>query len=429
MHGLDRHVVISADCHGGADLAAYREYLETAYRDEFDRWAAGYTVPYKDMNSEEGSRNWDSSRRLRDLEDDGIVAEVMYPNTVAPFFVRSSLTSAQETLGSAEDLRLRWAGLRAHNRWLADFCQQASGRRAGIFQILLQDIDEAVKEVRWAAKAGLRGGLLLPGAPPGSGVPPLYYHDYYGKLWSACAELQIPVNCHTGGAAPRTGYRPEDDVFFLLEMNWWDKRMLRHLILGGVLERHPGLTVILTEAGAGWIPAELREMDSIAESMHGSANSVTDASSQVIGELAVRPSEYWRRQCYVGASFMHPAETAIRDSIGVSTIMWGSDYPHLESSFPHSKAAMQFCFAGVPDHEAEAMLGGNAARVYGFSVDALRTVAARVGPNRGEVKAGIDPAAVPAEVLKCPAFAGVVGTSSTYMYDNRAGGDERAVTS
>jgi hypothetical protein len=55
MHGLDRHVVISADCHGGADLTAYREYLETAYRDEFDRWAAGYTVPYEDMNSEDVS--------------------------------------------------------------------------------------------------------------------------------------------------------------------------------------------------------------------------------------------------------------------------------------------------------------------------------------------------------------------------------------
>jgi predicted TIM-barrel fold metal-dependent hydrolase len=419
MNEQDRHIVISADCHGGAALAGYREYLDPGYREEFDRWAASYTMPYEDMDGEDGSRNWDSDRRLRDLEDDGIVAEVMYPNTVPPFFIRSSLASAQAAPQTAEDLRLRWAGLRAHNRWLADFCAQAKGRRAGIFQVLLQDIDQAVQEIRWAAGAGLRGGVLLPGAPPGSGVPPLYYHDYYDKLWAACAEFGMPVNCHSGGAAPRTGYRPEDDVFFLLEMKWWDKRMIRHLILGGVLERHPALTVVVTEAGVGWIPNELQEMDAFAASMYGSAKSVTYESSNVIGGLTMRPSEYWHRQCYAGASFMHPAETAIRDAIGVSTIMWGSDYPHIESSFPYSKAAIQFCFDGVPEHEAAAMLGGNAARVYGFSADVLRAAAARVGPGRAEVMSGIDPSAVPADAVRCPAFAGVGGTSLTYMSDNR----------
>lgn len=419
MTSIDRHIVISADCHGGAELATYRKYLDRAYLDEFDQWWADYTEPYQDMEGEEGSRNWDSERRLRDLEADGIVAEVMYPNTVPPFFSRSSLASAQAATAGADQLRLRWAGLQAHNRWLADFCAAADGRRAGIFQVMLQDIDAAVREVRWAVRAGLRGGVLLPGAPPGSGVPPLYYHDYYDKLWATCAELGVPVNCHSGGAAPRTGDRPEDDIFFLQEMKWWDKRMLRHLILGGVLERHPDLTVVITEAGVGWIPEELADMDGFVESTYGPAGNVTHHSAHVIGGLKLRPSEYWHRQCYAGASFMHPAETHIRESIGVGNIMWGSDYPHIEASFPYSKAAIQFCFEGVPEHETEAMLGGNAARIYGFSLDALGAPAARVGPARREVAAGIVPTDVPADAVRCPAFAGIGGTGLVYMSDNR----------
>jgi predicted TIM-barrel fold metal-dependent hydrolase len=420
MDGHDRHIVISSDCHGGAQLATYREYLDPAYLDEFDRWMVGYVEPYRDMDGEDGPRNWDSARRVRDLQDDGVVAEVMYPNTVPPFFNRSSLASAQAAATGASEEELRWAGLQAHNRWLADFCGAARGRRAGIFQIMLQDIDAAVAEVRWAVDAGLTGGVLLPGAPPGSGVPPLYYHDYYDKLWATCAELGVPVNCHSGGAAPRTGERPEDDIFFLQEMKWWDKRMLRHLILGGVLERHPELTIVVTEAGVGWIPEELAEMDAFADSMRQSGGgSVTHHSAQSFGGLTLRPSEYWRRQCYAGASFMHPAEAHIRRAIGIGNIMWGSDYPHIEASFPYSRAAIKFCFEGVPADEAAAMLGGNAARVYGLSLDELSGPASQFGPTRAEVAAGIVPEDVPADAIRCPAFAGIGGAGLTYVSDNR----------
>jgi predicted TIM-barrel fold metal-dependent hydrolase len=418
----DRYAVISADCHGGAALAEYRSYLESGYWDDFDRWAAAYQMPYEDLEGEEGSRNWESDRRIHDLEEDGIVAEVIYPNTVPPFFTTSSLASSQTAPKNSEDFRLRWAGLRAHNRWLAEFCAESKGRRAGVFQIMLHDIDQAVKEVQWAAEAGLRGGLLLPGAPPGSGLPPLYYHDYYGQLWATCAELGIPVNCHSGSAGPRTGDRPADNVFFLVEMKWWDMRTLRHLILGGVLERHPDLLFVFTEAGMGWIPGELRSLDRVFESMYASAGSdeLTYRGSDAVDDLRLKPSQYWERQCYVGASFMHPSETAIRSSVGIDKIMWGSDYPHIESSFPYSKAAIQFSLAGVAEPEAEAMLSGNAARVYGFSLDELKSVAARIGPRRADVTAGIDPLLLPADAAKCPAFAGAMaGSGAIHMGDNR----------
>lgn len=151
----DRYTVISADCHAGADLLDYRPYLDKRYHDDFDVWAATYVNPHEDLLADSADRNWNSARRLAELESDGIVAEVVFPNTIPPFFPSSSLMAPPAT---AEDFERRWAGLRAHNRWLADFCAAAPGRRAGVFQILLGDVDEAVREIRWAAAAGLKGG-------------------------------------------------------------------------------------------------------------------------------------------------------------------------------------------------------------------------------------------------------------------------------
>jgi predicted TIM-barrel fold metal-dependent hydrolase len=421
MLSRDRYVVISSDCHGGADLGSYRAYLDPGYREEFDRWAETYEPPYDDLKGEDGSRNWDSGRRLRELESEGIAAEVLFPNTVPPFFPTSSLGS-QIPVRDADDLRHRWAGLRAHNRWLAEFCAAEKGRRAGVFQVMLQDIDQAVSEVRWAAEAGLSGGLLLPGAPPGSGLPPLYYHDYYGPLWRACAELGIPVNCHSGSAAPRTGDRPEDHVLFMLELAWWDHRVLRHLILGGVLEENPGLVVVITEEGLGWIPNQLKTMDGFVDSARADATVQAELTfaGQIARKLSLRPSEYWQRQCYLGASFMHPSETSIRHLLGADKIMWGSDYPHTESTYPYSKAAIQLSYAGLPAGEVEAMLGGTAAKVFGFDLGQLLPIADRIGPRRDEVAAGIDPATLPPGAAKCPAFAGLItGSSRTRWADNR----------
>jgi predicted TIM-barrel fold metal-dependent hydrolase len=398
----------------------YRGYLESAFADDFDRWVADFTVPYEDMKGPDGSRNWDSSRRAAELESDGIVAELIYPNTVPPFF-STTLASSQDGVTSA-DLERRLAGIRAHNRWLAEFCQEAPGRRAGVFQVMLHDIDAAVAEVRWARESGLTGGVLLPGTPPGAGVPPLYHHSYHDRFWSVCEELEVPVNCHGGGAGPRLGNTPLDDMFFLLDLRWWDISRLRNLILGGILDRHPGLKVVVTESGIGWIPSELRKMDQLFEAMRsawGGGHIGYDARGAIDG-LSLRPSEYWHRQCYAGATFAHPTEIAIRDEVGVDKILWGSDYPHAEASYPFSREAVRASFQGVPVADTARMLAGNAAKLYGFDVGRLRTVAERVGPAHEEVSAGIDLTTLPPEAASCPAFAGLMpGSADVRMEDNR----------
>lgn len=402
--GLDRYVVVSADCHGGGDVDDYRDYLERRYLDDFDAWRATYEVPFGDLEGPDASRNWDHDRRLRELEADGVVAEVIFPNTVPPFYPKASLVE-QPPSPTAGDLERRAAGLRAHNRWLADFCAAAPGRRAGIAQIMLHDVDAAVAEIRWARDAGLTGGILLPGAPPGSGLPPLYASDYE-PIWRACAELGMPVNHHSGSAVPVMGDEPIDKVIFMLEVTWWAHRALWHLVFGGVLERHPDLQLVFTEQGTAWIPETLQTLDYFFDRMGGATGSQeAEWGLDVVGKLSLRPSEYWARQCHVGASFLRPAEVPLRGAIGVDRVMWGNDYPHKEASFPYSHEALRLAFGDVEPGEVQAMLGANAAQLYGLDLMALAPVAARSGPTVAEVARPISVDEIPDAAEKCPAFA------------------------
>ena len=405
----ERYIVISADCHGGGEIHAYRDYLEPGYRDDFDAWVKTYVVPFADLEGDDADRNWDSARRLRELEGDGVVAEAIYPNTVPPFFPEASLKV--QAPASKDDLDRRFAGLRAHNRWLADFCAEAPGRRAGIGQIMLHDIDQAVAEVRRIKDMNLTGGVLLPGAPPSSGLTPLYDVDYYEPLWATCEELGLPINHHSGSAVPPMGDSDLEHVVFMLEVTWWAHRALPHLIFSGAMDRHPDLHFVFTEQGTAWIPEELYRLDFFAQRM------VTAVGSQeyewgfpVVSKLSLKPSEYWARQCHVGSSFMRPSEVPLRHAVGINRVMWGSDYPHKEACFPFSREAIRLSFADVPRDEVELMLGGNAAQLYGFDLDALRPLADKVGPSVAEMATPISAAEIPQEADKCPAFIGVTSS-------------------
>ncbi|MFG3255477.1 amidohydrolase family protein [Streptomyces sp. NPDC048172] len=401
-HGTDRYTVISADCHAGADLLDYRPYLEKAYHDDFDAWAADYVNPYEDLLADTADRNWNSGRRLAEMEADGIVAEVVFPNTIPPFFPSASLMAPAPT---REEYEQRWAGLRAHNRWLADFCAAAPGRRAGVAQILLNDVAEAVKEVRWAKENGLTGGILLPGAPPGSGVPELY-SEAYDPLWAVCAELGVPVNHHGGSASPPLGEEPAARAVFMVETTWFSHRALWHLVFGGAFRRHPELTLVLTEQGSGWIPGVLEMLDYYHGRLVAAATKAATAEAKFGAGLAEAmgkgPSEVWRENCYVGASFMRPHEVPLRHRIGLDKIMWGSDYPHDEGTQPYSREGLRIAYAGLPRDEVAAMVGGNAARVYGFDTALLDPVAARVGPTAEEIA---EPLTAVPEDASSPAFA------------------------
>ncbi|MFC8234967.1 amidohydrolase family protein [Streptomyces sp. NPDC056663] len=398
----ERYTVISADCHAGADLLDYKPYLEAKYHDDFDAWAAAYVNPYADLLADTADRNWNSARRLAELAADGIVAEVVFPNTIPPFFPSASLMAPAPT---PQEYEQRWAGLRAHNRWLADFCADAPGRRAGVAQILLNDPAEAVREVRRAKAAGLTGGILLPGTPPGSGIPELY-SQVYDPLWAVCEELDVPVNHHGGSASPPLGDEPAARAVFMVETTWFSHRALWHLIFGGAFRRHPGLKLVLTEQGSGWIPGVVEMLDYYHGRLVAAASRASTAESKfgagLAASMGASPGEVWRDNCFVGASFMRPHEVPLRDRIGLDKIMWGSDYPHDEGTAPYSREGLRIAYAGLPPDEIAAMVGGNAARVYGFDLPALDRIAATAGPTVDEIAEPLKEA--PADATS-PAFA------------------------
>ncbi len=414
---LDRYLLVTSDTHAGSSPEGYGPYLEHRWQADFQAWLKHSEVMAKATRQvmgdrsigvdgdpdEVGWRNWDSERRLRETEADGVVAEVVFPNTSPPFAPTMMSEFGEAELG--DDHPRRWAGIQAHNRWLADFCKEAPGRRAGVAQIFLPYVEESVKEIRWARENGLFGGVLLPGAPPGSGVEPLYAPKYE-PIFAVCEELGMPLNHHSGGATPDFGmYLPQSLAMFMLEVTWWAHRSLWHLMFSGVFERHPNLQFVLTETGVGWAPGVLEELDTFYRRMkHNDQCSEYIFGGPTVAKMSLLPSEYFARQCHIGASFLPPRDCARRQEIGVDRIMWGSDYPHVEGSHPYTREHLRLTFAGVPEDEIQRMVGLNAAALYGFDLDRLAPLAAKVGPTKAEIAQPLEYGDVPRPALKCPAF-------------------------
>jgi len=418
LEGLDRYLLITSDTHAGSDPEGYGPYLDDKWQPQFKEWLVHSEQVAKMMRDVmgdrsigvdgdpdiDGNRNWDSTRRLAETEADGVVAEVIFPNTSPPFAPTMMSEFGEAEVG--DDHERRWAGIRAHNRWLADFCKQAPNRRAGVAQIFLPLVEESVEEIHWASENGLFGGVLLPGAPPGSTLEPLY-SPKYEPIFEACAKLGMPLNHHSGGATPDFGmYLPQSLAMFMLEVAWWAHRSLWHLMFSGVFERHPNLQFVLTETGVGWAPDVIARLDHFYEQMKNNDQCSEHLfGGPTVADLSLRPSEYFARQCHIGASFMPPNECALRHEIGIERIMWGSDYPHIEGSHPYTREHLRLTFEGVDPDEIQQMVALNAARVYGFDLEALAPLAAKHGPTKAEIAEPLAYSDVPALARKCPAFA------------------------
>jgi predicted TIM-barrel fold metal-dependent hydrolase len=400
----ERYVVISADCHAGADIPTYREYLSSSWHEDFDAWAATFSDPWEDESAiatdelkmgvanYDSQLNWDSGKRQSVLESEGIVAEVVFPNTAPPFFPGGVLTVAVPQTRAEYERRM--AGLRAHNRWLKDFCSEVPGRRAGVGQIFLNDVDDAVEEIKWISE-NLSGGILLPGDAPG-GLVPLYY-PRFDPIWEACAELGVPVHRHSNlpGEAVTEENGAAGSAVGVIESSFFAHRGLAHLIFAGVFEKFPKLEFVLTESGAYWVPGYLAELDALFEgaALKGSiVHYFAGPASQVLRKT---PSQYFASNCYVGASFLTPTEGAMRYEIGLDQLMWGSDLPHTEGTYPYTMEALRATFAPIPSAEVEQILSQTPARVYGFDLGLLSRIAAEIGPLVSDVHRPLTPAEWP----------------------------------
>jgi predicted TIM-barrel fold metal-dependent hydrolase len=400
---IDRYLIVTSDAHGGAPMAGYKAFLPSRWHDEFDAWLAGVVMPWVDVTDR---LNWDNDARVAAMDADGVAAEVVFPNTLPPFF--DILAHLSGVPGDRDTFERKWAGLQAHNRWLEEFCGQAALRRRGIVQLLPNDIDAAVREIRWAAATGMMAGVMLPAVPPNHVVDP-YFHERYAPLWEACVESGLPVHQHQGTGSPdaRDDQLVSNSIFFT-ELDLWTKRTMHHLIVGGVFERHPELQVVWTEMwGLRWVVEELAHMTPrlrnvqtrFADDPRG-LNYSAVFSSPVVDSLSLTPLEYFQRNCSIGASMLPRHDVKYCRALGIDRILWGTDSPHPEGSAPFTTEALRATLYDMPVEDCRAMFGGNAARLYGFDLDALTPVAAAVGPR-------VDEVAVPLGLGERPAWAGV----------------------
>jgi predicted TIM-barrel fold metal-dependent hydrolase len=386
--GNQPYLVISSDCHAGLPNPEYREWLDPEFREIFDTHLAERTrqielaqrgmlnrefaAEWEEENAEGLRGGWDAARRDKELDADGVAAEVIFPDADAVTAGASAPFGAGLAAGGDTDPRLLLAGARAHNRWLAELCATSPERRAGVAIVPVFDVEAAVAEVRRARESGLRGGVLIPSmwAP----YPP--YHDpVYDPFWAACQELAMPVHVHSG-AADKASYGAHVGIY-TTEVRFWSSRPLWFLIWSGVFERFPGLRFVVTECGAFWAADLLWTMDTVYDREHGSRK----LGEALTARLSRRPSEVFDRNCAIGASNTRRRELARRYEIGVGNLMWGNDFPHPEGTWPHTREWLRSAFHDIPVDETRAVLGANAVEMYGFDVEALAPLATRIGPT------------------------------------------------
>ena len=408
----DPYMIITSDAHAGPPVERLRTYFEKKHWPAFDEYVKDRALqkaaaraelgrvyasdgPEAEEYTNDGNPREslqpgghpglnDPSRRLRDMDADGVAGEVIFPDfphvvSHEPPF--GGVTNGRRVAGGYNqrtrefyDPELQMAGAKAYNRWLADFCSVAPERHAGIALTPFHNVEAAVEVIHWAKKAGLRGGILLPGMNP---LLPGYNDPIYEPIWSACEDLEMPLNCHGGHEFQDYGPGPDGLLIAGAELMFFSHRPLWWFIGGGMFERHPKLTLVFAEQSSDWVPSTLNDLDRTFAMRAGRRGAVLERS--------LTPRGYWDRQCYIGATAMTVAENRLRYEIGVDTIMWGSDYPHPEGTWPFTKESLRHTFAGNSADEVRRMLGANAARAYHFDTEALAPIVQRVGPTVEEI--------------------------------------------
>jgi predicted TIM-barrel fold metal-dependent hydrolase len=405
---MDRYLVVSSDGHAGLHAADYRPYVEEKYRPAFDAALPVQIEATQRMSdyfliteiNEEWRRGheddltgaWDPTARDRVLDADGIAVEVLFPDGVTemnspPFGAGFNMRP------EGADGELMWAGCDAHNRFLTEFVQTAPERRIGLACIpVYWDVDLAVKKLAEARKNGLTGVLL----PPMWGDFEGYHYPKYDPFWAACQDLDMPIHFHSGPAPMEQFFGPMPPPegqsippgavgAYLMEVHVWLTRPLTFMLWGGVFTRFPKLKVAITEGTSAWVPDYVERLE-----FHYRETRESQKLGDFRGHLDPSPAESFRRNVKIGASCMSRREAELRHAIGVENMMWGSDYPHPEGSWPVTRQQMFDSLHGVPDDELTAILGGNAVEFYGLDAEKLAPLVARIGPEKSLFRESAD---------------------------------------
>jgi uncharacterized protein len=295
------------------------------------------TATYKDMRP--GS--FDPKARIEDMELDGVGAEVLYPGQ----------GRALDTFAN-EEVRAYCA--RRYNDWMAEF-QAADPKRLVGLAILppLDDGDTAREELIRAADLGLRGAFLSVAIDG----PPLSEPAFEG-FWATAAERGIPISFHIGNSRQHwvlsqgdLGPGEREAMMSMVPMSVGEH--LAVLTFSGILDRHPELRIVLAECGVGWVPYFLQRMDSV---FHKHGHAISTSRDRL-------PSEVFRDQAFV--TFQEDeVGLRLRDILGERSMMWASDYPHSETTWPNSQDVVKREFENIAPDTRSRILADNCVELY-----------------------------------------------------------------
>ncbi|MGH8613935.1 MAG: amidohydrolase family protein [Gammaproteobacteria bacterium] len=283
---------------------------------------------------------WDPAARIKDQDQDGVQAEVIYTSMGMPLY-------------GLDDVALRVACFRAYNDWAVEYCSHNPKRLIPLGLITLEDISAGVQELQRIAKKGMKGAMIW--AEPPDDRP--YSHTDYDPFWVAAQDLNMPLSLHilTGRRGMGVDFFKGNLALQVSTLHHEVERSIAVFVLGGVLERFPKLTIVSAENDVAWMPYLMWRMD-FAQERIGAVSSK---------KLSLKPSEYVKRQVY--ATFIN--EPIFLDGLhryAANNAMWSSDYPHTAAIWPKSQEFIQETFSVLSEEQRRKIVHDTAARVYGI---------------------------------------------------------------
>lgn len=296
---------------------------------------------YRDYFEKGLRRPGDPHLRVKDMDRDGVDAEVIY----------GILAACAKT----KDPEVADEMLSIYNDFLHDFCSHYPDRMIGLACLPYNNIEGAAREVRRVAKKGMKG-VELSCSWHMTGM----WHPMWDPLWEAVNETQLPLHFHTFPATdpelrktlePTISRRMTYSGLVRFQMTL--ATILTDLMGAAVFERFPNFRMVLGESGIGWIPYVIDRMDFEYKDQYQDL------------KLKKLPSEYWRNQCK--ATFQYDrVGTKLIEDMGVETLMWGSDFPHPDGVWPESAKYIDDQFKHLPQDVVYKMTCENAGKFYGL---------------------------------------------------------------
>ena len=348
---LNEYRIIDADAHTIEPIDIWEQYLNPRFKDFAptpDLTIQGQKIYHKISNQVKRNislaNNFDSESQVKAMKLMGIDLSLVYP-TYGLWLLAIDTMPPQ----------LAQEFVRAYNNWLRDFCSYNPQILRGVGIVNLHNPEDMAPELNRIVKFGWKAVCLLPNPVKGR----ILSDPTYEPFWAECETLGIAVGIHTAAHCrlPTTGAERFDTHFSMHACAHPMEQMMAFLALieGGVLERHPTLKVGFLESGCGWLPYWLWRLDQEYDELYW----------EVKDKVKIKPSEYFRRQCFIELDPSEPYISEVIAYIGEDNLIFGSDYPHLDHDPKVVEKAVALEEIFSPDIVRK-ILWDNSVRFYGI---------------------------------------------------------------